>query len=128
MFLEAIHSVNDVRFTGKDVAYIVGFLVTVLTAWFKLKNDNEKQNEKIKNLMYKAESYKSECKDEFINAKTSRQQIRNDFDANIVSNNVVFTNRLDKIDAEIKDVNSSINQINVNMTTIKTKLDIIINK
>ena len=78
--------------------------------------------------MYKAEAYKAECKDEFVNAKTSRQQIRNDFDANIVSNNVVFTNRLDKIDAEIKDVNSSINQINVNMTTIKTKLDIIINK
>ena len=128
MFLETIHSVNDVHFTGKDVAYIVGFLVTVLTAWFKLKNDNEKQNEKIKNLMYKAETYKSECKEEFVNAKASRQQIRNDFDANIVSNNVVFTNRLDKIDAEIKDVNTSINQINVNMTTIKTKLDIIINK
>ena len=128
MFLETIHSVNDVHFTGKDVAYIVGFLITVLTAWFKLKNDNEKQTEKIKNLMYKAESYKAECKEEFVNAKTSRQQIRNDFDANIVSNNVVFTNRLDKIDAEIKDVNTSINQINVNMTTIKTKLDIIINK
>jgi len=42
MFLETIHSVNDVHFTGKDVAYIVGFLITVLTAWFKLKNDNEK--------------------------------------------------------------------------------------
>ena len=128
MFLEAIHSVNDVHFTGKDVAYIVGFLVTVLTAWFKLKNDNEKQNEKIKNLMYKAESYKSECKYEFINAKTSRQQIRKDFDANIISNNVVFTSRLDKIDSEIKDLNQAFNKMNVNITQIKTKLDIIINK
>ncbi len=128
MFLEVIHNVSDVHFTGKDVAYIVSFLVTILTAWFKLKVDNEKQNEKIKNLMYKAEQYKTECKDEFISAKKSRQQIRNDFDANITSNNKVFSNRLDKIDAEIKDVNSSINEINVNMTTIKTKLDIIINK
>lgn len=128
MLLEVIHSVNDVHFTGKDVAYIVSFLITILTAWFKLKVDNEKQNEKIKNLMYKAEQYKKECKDEFISAKKSRQQIRNDFDANITSNNKVFSNRLDKIDAEIKDVNSSINEINVNMTTIKTKLDIIINK
>jgi len=128
MFLEAIHSVNDVHFTGKDVAYIVGFLVTILTAWFKLKNDNEKQNEKIKSLMYKAEAYKAECKDEFVNAKTSRQQIRNDFDANIVSNNVVFTSRLDKIDNEIKDLNQAVNKMNVNITAIKTKLDIIINK
>ena len=128
MFLEAIHSVNDVHFTGKDVAYIVGFLVTVLTAWFKLKNDNEKQNEKIKSLMYKAEQYKSECKDEFINAKNGRQQIRKDFDANIISNNIVFTTRLDKIDSEIKDLNQAFNKMNVNITQIKTKLDIIINK
>ena len=128
MFLEAIHSVNDVHFTGKDVAYIVGFLVTVLTAWFKLKVDNEKQNEKIKSLMYKAEQYKSECKDEFINAKNGRQQIRKDFDANIISNNIVFTTRLDKIDSEIKDLNQAFNKMNVNITQIKTKLDIIINK
>ena len=128
MFLEAIHSVNDVHFTGKDVAYIIGFLVTVLTAWFKLKVDNEKQNEKIKSLMYKADQYKSECKDEFINAKTSRQQIRKDFDANIISNNIVFTTRLDKIDSEIKDLNQAFNKMNVNITQIKTKLDIIINK
>ena len=128
MFLEVIHNVSDVHFTGKDVAYIVSFLVTILTAWFKLKVDNEKQNEKIKNLMYKAQQYKKECKDEFVNAKNGRQQIRKDFEANIVSNNLVFTNRLDKIDSEIKDVNNSINEINVNMTTIKTKLDIIINK
>lgn len=128
MFLETIHSVNDFHFTGKDVAYIVGFLVTILTAWFKLKNDNEKQNEKIKSLMYKAETYKSECKDEFVNAKTSRQQIRNDFDANIISNNIVFTSRLDKIDNEIKELNQAVNKMNVNITAIKTKLDIIINK
>lgn len=128
MFLEAIHSVNDVHFTGKDVAYIVSFLVTVLTAWFKLKIDNEKQTEKIKSLMYKSETYKAECKEEFVNAKTSRQQIRNDFDANIISNNIVFTTRLDKIDNEIKDLNQAFNKMNVNITQIKTKLDIIINK
>jgi len=128
MFLETIHSVNDVHFTGKDVAYIVGFLITVLTAWFKLKNDNEKQNEKIKNLMYKSETYKAECKEEFVNAKNGRQQIRKDFDANIISNNVVFTSRLDKIDNEIKELNQAVNKMNINITSMKTKLDIIINK
>lgn len=128
MFLEVIHNVSDVHFTGKDVAYIVSFLITILTAWFKLKVDNEKQNEKIKNLMLKAEQYKTECKDEFISAKKSRQQIRNDFDANITSNNKVFTNRLDKIDSEIKELHQAVNKMNVNITSIKTKLDIIINK
>ncbi len=128
MFLEVIHNVSDVHFTGKDVAYIVSFLVTILTAWFKLNVDNEKQNEKIKNLMLKAEQYKTECKDEFISAKKSRQKIRNDFDANIVSNNIVFTNRLDKIDSEIKELHQAVNKMNVNITSIKTKLDIIINK
>lgn len=128
MFLETIHSVNDVHFTGKDVAYIIGFLVTVLTAWFKLKVDNEKQNEKIKNLMYKSEQYKLECKEELINAKNGRQQIRKDFDANIISNNIVFTSRLDKIDNEIKELNQAVNKMNINITSMKTKLDIIINK
>jgi len=78
--------------------------------------------------MYKADQYKSECKDEFVNAKKSRQQIRKDFDANIISNNIVFTTRLDKIDSEIKDLNQAFNKMNVNITQIKTKLDIIINK
>lgn len=128
MFLETIHSVNDVHFTGKDVAYIIGFLVTVLTAWFKLKVDNEKQNEKIKSLMYKSEQYKLECKEELINAKNGRQQIRKDFDANIISNNIVFTSRLDKIDNEIKELNQAVNKMNINITSMKTKLDIIINK
>ena len=128
MFLETIHSVNDVHFTGKDVAYIIGFLVTVLTAWFKLKVDNEKQNEKIKSLMYKSEQYKLECKEELINAKNGRQQIRKDFDANIISNNIVFTSRLDKIDNEIKELHQAVNKMNINITSMKTKLDIIINK
>lgn len=127
-FFLDIHTVNDVHFTGKDVAYIVGFLVTILTAWFKLKTDNDKQNYKIKMLTIKAEQYKSECKDEFVNAKKGRANIRKDFDANIISNNIVFTTRLDKIDTEIKQCNQAINEMNVNMTSIKTKLDIIINK
>lgn len=127
LFMEISHF-SDVHFTGKDVAYIMSLLITLLTAWFKLKSDNERQNEKIKMLTTKAEQYKSECKDEFDNAKKSRAKIRQDFEANIVSNNLVFTNRLDKIDTEIKQCNQSINDLNVSMSTIETKLDIIINK
>ena len=51
--------------------------------------------------------------------KHGRQQIRKDFDANIISNNVVFTSRLDKIDSEIKDLNQAFNKMNVNITSDK---------
>ena len=128
MFLQVIHDINDFHFTGKDVAYIISFLVTLLTAWFKLKIDNEKQNEKIKTLMLKAEDYKAECKDEFVNAKKGRISIRKDFDANIISNNTVFSTRLDKIDKEVKILNNTINKVNNSLTEVKTKLDIVINK
>ncbi len=128
MFLETIHSVNDFHFTGKDVAYIVSFLVTLLTAWFKLKIDNEKQNEKIKDLISRAEQYKAECKEEFMNAKNGRVSIRRDFDANIISNNTVFSIRLDKIDKEVKILNSTINKVNNSLTEVKTKLDIVIDR
>lgn len=128
MFLEIGHTVEDLHFTGKDVAYIIGLSVTILTAWFKMKFDNERQNTKIKTLETRADVYYKECKEEFVNAKNGRVSIRRDFDANIISNNIVFTTRLDKIDSEIKELNQAFHKMNVSITQIKTKLDIIINK
>jgi len=124
MFLEVIHSVNDFHFTGKDVAWLIGLIVSFGTAWFKLKLENAKQNEKIKNLTEKSTTYYNECKAEFVNAKNGRVSIRRDFDANIISNNVVFSGRLDKVDKDIKEVSTALNTINVNIAAIKTKLDI----
>jgi len=128
MLLEVTHTVNDLHFTGKDVGYIVGFLITILTAWFKMKHDNERQNVKIKTLETRADVYYKECKEEFMNAKNGRVSIRRDFDANIISNNLAFTTRLDKIDKEVKDMNVTINKVNNSLTAVKAKLDIIINK
>ena len=128
MFLEIGHTVNDLHFTGKDVGYIVGFLITILTAWFKMKHDNERQNSKIKMLESRADLYYSECKEEFTNAKNGRVSIRRDFDANIISNNLAFSARLDKIDKEVKDMNVTINKVNNSLTEVKAKLDIMINK
>jgi len=127
MFLD-IHTANDLHFTLKDVGYIMGILISFGTAWFKLKIENAKQNEKISNLTEKANSYYKECKDEFINAKNGRIAIRRDFDANIISNNLAFTSRLDKIDKDVKHLNLTINKVNVNLTEVKAKLDIMINK
>ena len=128
MFLEIGHTVNDLHFTGKDVGYIVGFLITILTAWFKMKHDNERQNTKIKMLESRADLYYSECKEEFMNAKNGRVSIRRDFDANIISNNLAFSTRLDKIDREVKEMNITINKVNNSLTEVKAKLDIMINK
>ena len=128
MFLEIGHTVNDLHFTGKDVGYIVGFLVTILTAWFKMKHDNERQNSKIKMLESRADQYYKECKEEFMNAKNGRVSIRRDFDANIISNNLAFSTRLDKIDKEVKDMNVTINKVNNALTEVKAKLDIVINR
>ena len=44
MFLD-IHTANDVHFTIKDVAWLVGLIVSFGTAWFKLKLENAKQEE-----------------------------------------------------------------------------------
>ena len=128
MFLEIGHTVNDLHFTGKDVGYIVGFLITILTAWFKMKHDNERQNVKIKMLESRADLYYRECKEEFMNAKNGRVSIRRDFDANIISNNLAFSTRLDKIDKEVKEMNVTINKVNNSLTEVKAKLDIMINK
>ena len=127
MFLD-IDTANDLHFTLKDVGYIMGILISFGTAWFKLKIENAKQNEKISNLTEKANSYYKECKEEFINAKNGRIAIRRDFDANIISNNLAFTSRLDKIDKDVKHLNLTINKVNVNLTEVKAKLDIMINK
>jgi hypothetical protein len=67
---------------------MVSLLVTLLSAWFKLKHDNERQNDKIKALNQRANDYYRECKEEFMNAKNGRVAIRRDFDSNLTANNI----------------------------------------
>jgi len=129
IFLQVHHgNVSDLHFTSKDVAYIVGLCVTILGSWFKMKFDNDKQNTKIKILETRADQYYKECKEEFTNAKNGRVSIRRDFDANIISNNLAFSARLDKIDKEVKEMNVTINKVNNNLTEVKAKLDVVINR
>ena len=128
MLLEIAHTVDDLHFTGKDVGYIIGLSVTILTAFFKMKHDNDGQTTKIKMLENRADQYYKECKGEFLNAKNGRISIRNDFNANITANNLAFTSRLDNMDKEIKEVNTSINKVNVSLSEVKAKLDVLMNK
>ena len=46
IFLEVTPTTpDDIHINIKDVVYFLGFVVTLLTAWFKLKHDNDKQTE-----------------------------------------------------------------------------------
>ena len=128
MFLNELHNVSEVHFTLKDIGYIAGILVTFLSAWFKLKLENGKQTDKIKALSVKVDTCHKEYREEFINAKHGRVSIRRDFDANIIANNTVFSARLDTMDKDLKEMYRALNKMNVNLTEVKAKLDIMINK
>lgn len=128
MILEIGHTVEDLHFTGKDLCYIGGILVTFLSAWFRLKFNADKQDVKIEAIKNRIEEQFKECKMELLNAKNGRISIRNDFNANITANNLAFTGRLDNMDKEIKEVNASINKVNVSLSEVKAKLDILMKK
>ena len=117
MFLD-IDTMADVHFTFKDVAYIVSFLVTLLTAWFKLKHDNERQNDKLASINEKIESCFSDSKEEIMNAKNGRISIRKDFDRKlervndeIKTNKENFTNQMAAMNQAISDVKTDTAEI-----------------
>ena len=114
MFLQVPHTTpEDIHLNIKDVVYFVGFVVTLLTAWFKLKHDNDKQTEQIKHLKEMAIGYKKDCDVAFMNAKHSRTAIRKDYD-----------DKIDKVRTENKETKDSLNteiqNLNVSLTAVKT--------
>ena len=127
LFLQAPH-VDDLHINVKDVVYFGGILVTLLTAWFKLKHDNDKQTDKIKDLSATAERYYQECKEEFMNAKNGRVSIRRDIDDRIgKSNDTIQANR-DAVNVEIKDMTASLNKVKSDTAEIKGMISTLLNK
>ena len=127
LFLQAPH-VDDLHINVKDVVYFGGILVTLLTAWFKLKHDNDKQTDKIKDLSATAERYYQECKQEFMNAKNGRVSIRRDIDDRIgKSNDTIQANR-DAVNVEIKDMTASLNKVKSDTAEIKGMISTLLNK
>tara|TARA_R110002110_G_scaffold144285_1_gene333320 strand:+ start:40 stop:426 length:387 start_codon:yes stop_codon:yes gene_type:complete len=127
MFLD-IDSINDVHFTGKDVIYLLTFVVSLLTAWFKLKHDNDRQTDKIKNLEIKMNSCFSESKEETMNAKNSRVAIRKDFDRKIDKIDKEMKQTKEAFSNEIKIVNSAISEVKSDTAEIKGMLSTLLNK
>ena len=128
MFLDIHTTVNDVHFTGKDVIYLLTFVVSLLTAWFKLKHDNDRQTDKIKNLEIKMNSCFSESKEETMNAKNSRVAIRKDFDRKIDKIDKEMKQTKEAFSNEIKIVNSAISEVKSDTAEIKGMLSTLLNK
>ena len=127
LFLD-LQTFNDVHFTGKDVAYIISFLVTLLTAWFKLKHDNDRQTDKIIAIQKKMSSCFAESKEETMNAKNSRIAIRKDFDRKIDKLDKEMKETKEAFSNEIKVVNSSISEVKSDTAEIKGMLNTLLNK
>ena len=127
LFLQASH-VDDLHINVKDVVYFGGILVTLLTAWFKLKHENDKQTDKIKDLSATAERYYKECKEEFMNAKNGRVSIRRDIDERIGKINDTIQANRDAVNVEIKDMTASLNKVKSDTAEIKGMISTLLNK
>jgi len=118
MFLN-VTTPDDLHVNIKDVIYIVGILVTLLTAWFKLKHDNDRQTDKIKDLSATAERYYQECKEEFMNAKNGRVSIRRDVDDRLVKLSDTIQTNKDSVNNEMKEMAAAINTVKADTAEIK---------
>ena len=121
-------TLTDMHVNLKDVIYIGGILVTLLTAWFKLKHDNDKQTEKIKNLNVIAEKYYRDCKEEFMNAKNGRISIRRDVDTRMEKLNEVIQSNKDIVNSEMKEMSTAINTVKSDTAEIKGMISTLLNK
>jgi hypothetical protein len=120
-------SADSIYFTTKDVIYFTTFVVSLLTAWFKLKNDNDKQTDKIKELSERADRYYNDCKAELMNAKNGRVSIRRDTDDKIkVVQEEVNKNR-DTFNSEISNINNSLTAVKTDTAEIKGMISTLLN-
>jgi septal ring factor EnvC (AmiA/AmiB activator) len=129
IFLEiASTNVDNMHINIKDVIYFVGFVVTLLTAWFKLKHDNDKQTDQIKHLKEMAEGYKKDCDVAFMNAKHSRSAIRKDYDDKIEKVRVENKETKDSLNTEIQNLNTSLTAVKTDTAEIKGMISTLLNK
>lgn len=127
MFLN-VTTPDDLHVNLKDVVYIVGILVTLLTAWFKLKHDNDRQTEKIKELSIRADRYYNECKEEFMNAKNGRVSIRRDVDDKVKAVQSEVTKNRETFSTEITNIHTSLTAVKTDTAEIKGMISTLLNK
>ena len=129
MFLQVPHTTpEDIHLNIKDVVYFVGFVVTLLTAWFKLKHNNDKQTDQINHLKEMAQGYKKDCDVAFMNAKHSRSAIRKDYDDKIEKVRVENKETKDSLNTEIQNLNISLTAVKTDTAEIKGMISTLLNK
>jgi len=121
-------SPDEIHINVKDVIYFVGFIVTLLTAWFKLKHDNDKQTDQIKHLKEMAEGYKKDCDLAFMNAKHSRSAIRKDYDDKFDRSRVESKEIKDALNTEIASLSASLTAVKTDTAEIKGMISTLLNK
>lgn len=129
IFLEVAHTTpEDIHLNIKDVVYFLGFVVTLLTAWFKLKHDNDKQTDQIKHLKEMARGYKKDCDLAFMNAKHSRAAIRKDYEDKIDKVRIENKETKDSLNTEIQNLNTSLTAVKTDTAEIKGMISTLLNK
>ena len=129
IFLEVAHTTpEDIHLNIKDVVYFISFVVTLLTAWFKLKHDNDKQTDQIKHLKEMATGYKKDCDVSFMNSKHSRAAIRKDYDDKIDKVRIENKETKDSLNTEIQNLNTSLTAVKTDTAEIKGMISTLLNK
>ena len=112
----------------KDYIYFGGILVAVLSSWFKIKLETEKQEEKIINLAMTVTKHEKEIKSVEKEARQGRNEIYKNFETNLQSNNEVFSKQFKEIDTDIKGLQKSVNAINLSLRDLTVKMELLIKK
>ena len=128
MFLETLHSVNDFHFTGKDVIYLLTFVVSLLTAWFKLKHDNDRQTDRIADINIKIDKCFADSKEEIMNAKNGRIAIRKDFDRKLEKTSDEIKNTKENFTKQMGKMTDSINEVKTDTAEIKGMISNLLNQ
>lgn len=87
----------DLHFNTKDVIYIVSFVVTGLSAWFKMKMDKQKMENEIaileKEMLKSDEQYKFET----LSAKNGRRATKKEMQEQLEKSDKTLHLRIDRV-------------------------------
>lgn len=98
--LDQINGLNDVSFTTKDVIYLIGFVVTILSAYFKMQLDKEKMNAKLATLETVATETTSRLKEESLSAKNGRHALRKELTENVERKEKDLHEKIEKVESD----------------------------
>ena len=87
----------DLSFNTKDVIYLIGFVVSILTAWFKVKLDKEKMQTCITQLEKEVVKQEDLYKEEVLSAKNGRKAIKKDFADQLKEKEQIMHTRIDRV-------------------------------